>query len=254
MNTFLVREFNAHMRYHDLPGAVPTLVFLHGLGCASTSDFLRASTDPRLAKRRILLIDLLGFGFSDHPPQFSYAMEQHARVVAGMLDHLEIKRCTLIGHSMGGSIGILLAAMRPDLVGNLIVAEGNLDPGPGVVSGPISAMSEPDFVASGYSAFVRQLLHAGFAGYAGTVQASDPIALHRSAVSLIADRRPTYREYFNSLRIPRTYLFGDESRTDPDVDRLPADGITVRIVDNAGHDMMSDNPDGFARAVAESIG
>ena len=32
-------------------------------------------------------------------------------------------------HSMGGSVAIMLASRRPDLVSRLVVAEANLDPG-----------------------------------------------------------------------------------------------------------------------------
>jgi pimeloyl-ACP methyl ester carboxylesterase len=243
MNTLRIDGLDAYLRYHDLPGAEPTLVFLHGLGSASSSCFPRIARDACLVSHRALLVDLLGFGFSDRPSEFSYTMESHAKTVASMLDRLRVKQCVVIGHSMGGSIAILLAASREDLVGNLIVAEANLDPGPGVASGAIASMAEAEFAVDGHRAFIRQLLHAGFGDYAGTVQAADPIALHRSAVSLIANRTPTYRELLNAASIPRTYIFSDESRSDPDVQRLPVEGITIRIVENAGHDMMGDNPE-----------
>ncbi|WP_204376858.1 hypothetical protein [Aquitalea pelogenes] len=51
------------LRYHDLPGSGVPLLFVHGLGCAASSDFPRVAADPALAGRRRLLLDLLGAGF-----------------------------------------------------------------------------------------------------------------------------------------------------------------------------------------------
>lgn len=241
------------LRYLDLPGAAPALVFLHGLGAASSAAFPRIVRDPRLAARRALLVDLLGFGYSDRPAAWRYTLEAHARTVEVLLDALALRGCVLVGHSMGGSIAILLAAARPDLVGRLVVAEGNLDPGPGTVSGPVAAQSEARYVTRGHADLIAAVERQGFAGYAGTLRASDPRAMHRSAVSLIAPRDPSLRDRIYGLSMPRAYLFGTHSLPDRDTDELPAHGVQVEIVPDAGHDMMGDNPDGFATALARAM-
>ena len=253
MNAYFVEELGAHLRYHDLPGRDPTCVFLHGLGSASSSYFPQATAHPRLRDRRSILIDLLGCGYSDRPGRFGYAMEEQAEILVSFLRSLEIEGCVLIGHSMGGSIAILVAAATPERVRHLIAAEANLDPGPGIVSGIITSMPEEEFVARGHADFVETMRNAGFPDYAGTLQACDAAALHRSAVSLIAERRPTYRECLAQLRLPRTFLFGEQNLPDPDVDLLLADGVEVRIIPESGHDMMGDNASGFAEAVADAI-
>ncbi len=253
MNAYYVEVLGAYMRYHDLPGREPAIVFLHGLGSASSSYFPRAVADPRLQEHRTILIDLLGYGYSDAPDRFDYRMEGQAEIVAALLRSLGISGCALVGHSMGGSIAILVAAATKRIVGRLIVAEGNLDPGPGMVSGPITAMTEEEFVARGHADFVQAMRSAGFPDYAGTVQACDPAALHRSAVSLIAPRRPTYREALARLRLPRTFVYGEKNTPNPDIDRLEGDGVAVRVIPGSGHDMMIDNPDGFAAIIADAI-
>ena len=253
MEALLIEGLNAYIRYHDLPGGEPALVFIHGLGSASSSWFPRILRHSLLATRRAVLVDLLGFGFSDRSSKFRYSMEDHADTVASLLGHLGLEHCAVIGHSMGGSIAIVLATTRPDLVSNLIIAEGNLDSGPGSVSGPITAQTEEQFMKNGYAAFLHGIISEGWADYAGTVQSSDPCAMHRSAVSLIGKREPTFREQLLSLSIPRTFIFGQKTLPSPDVEVLSAQGINVRIVENSGHDMMSDNPDGFAEAITGAI-
>ena len=196
---------------------------------------------------------LFGYGYSDAPDRFDYSMEEQARIVVALLRSLGAAECALVGHSMGGSIAVLVAAAQQDHVGRLVVAEGNLDPAPGMVSGPIPAMTEEEFVARGHADFVQAMRNAGFPDYAGTVQACDPAALHRSAVSLIAPRRPTYRAILARLRIPRTFIYGAKNTPNPDIERLDADGVAVRVIPGSGHDMMVDNPDGFAEVVADAV-
>ncbi|MBU1049597.1 alpha/beta hydrolase [Candidatus Bipolaricaulota bacterium] len=253
MNTFRVQPHDAHLFYHDLPGKAPVLVMLHGLGSASSSWYPPAAHHPRLRDHRCLLIDLLGYGYSDRPASFDYTMESQATAVGMLLDQLGVGQCVVIGHSMGGSIAILLADSRPDLVSHLIVAEGNLDAGPGFVSGRIVAVSEQVFLERKYTEFYQQMHAAGYHDYAGTVRSSDPRGLYRSAVSLIADRSPSYRERFYRMDMPRTFIFGERTLPDADEHALPQAGIDVRIVPGASHDMMGDNAQGFAEAVADAI-
>jgi len=253
MDTFHIKALAAHLFYHDLPGTAPALVMLHGLGSSASSWYPRAANHPKLRDHRCLLVDFLGYGYSDRPHSYDYSMESQAENVASLLDHLGLSHCVVIGHSMGGSIAILLADSRPDLVSQLIVAEGNLDAGPGFVSGRIVSVPEQVFVTSKYYEFYQQMHDAGFHEYAGTVRASDPACLYRSAVSLIANRELSYRERFYGMRMPRTFIFGEQTLPDPDEQLLREKDIDVLIVPGAGHDMMGGNPDGFACAIADAL-
>jgi pimeloyl-ACP methyl ester carboxylesterase len=253
MNAYHIKEQDAYLRYHDLPGVEPACVFLHGLGSASSSAFPRIARDPRLCRHRAVLIDFLGYGYSDRPERFDYTMDEQAQIVASLLRHIGLCGCVLVGHSMGGSIAILVTAADPGLVSSLVVAEGNLDPGPGFVSGIITAVDEPTFTATGHAEFVRRVRRAGYSDFAGTAAIADPVALHRSAASLIAVRRPTYRDLLIALTVPKTYVFGEQTLPDPDVEHLREAGIHVRVVPASGHDMMFDNPGGFAEVVSDAI-
>jgi pimeloyl-ACP methyl ester carboxylesterase len=240
------------LRYVDIPGDRP-LVLLHGLGSASSFAFPDVVSHPDLRGYRSILVDLLGFGYSDRPAEFGYSMQDHAGAVIELLDELGIEGAILFGHSMGGSIAILVAADRPSRVAHLILAEANLDPGPGIVSGIITSQSERHFVETGHAAFVRRMRDGGFGGYARTVEAASPVAAYRSAVDLIAPRDPTFREMLERLPTPSTFLFSEETRGDGDVVRLPRTGTGVDVVPSCGHDMMTDNPDGLAAAIRRAV-
>ncbi|MFF4172281.1 alpha/beta fold hydrolase [Streptomyces sp. NPDC001744] len=250
MRELFLEKQQAYVRWIDLPGDGPVRVFVHGLGCTAASDFAHIATHPALRGGRALLVDLLGHGLSDRPADFDYRVESQAVVVAAVLDHLGVRGTDLVGHSMGGAVAIHLAAAQPDLVARLVVAEPNLYGGGGAFSSPVAAQSEEAFVAKG---FARMLALAGRPDYAARLRLADPRAVHRCAVSLVEGSTPEPGDLLAGLAVPRTFLVGEASLPDADAEKAAASGVPVVEIPGAGHNMMLDNPDGFAAALARSL-
>ncbi|WP_159880593.1 alpha/beta fold hydrolase [Aquitalea denitrificans] len=241
------------LRYHDLPGSGVPLLFVHGLGCAASSDFPRVAADPALAGRRRLLLDLLGAGFSDRPDDFAYTIAAHAETVAGLIDHLGLPQLDIVGHSMGGAVAIAASRLRPTPVTRLVLLEPNLDAGGGVFSRTLAAMSEQEFVSRGQRRMARLASHEGSPLWAGSLAASHAPAVHRAAVSLVEGVEPSWRSQLLALTMPRSVVFGARSLPQPDLDRLPADGVAVHVLADAGHAMSEDNPAGLAALLARIL-
>jgi pimeloyl-ACP methyl ester carboxylesterase len=68
MRAHLVADAGGFLRFLEIPGDEPPIVWLHGLLCASTAELAPVAVRQPLASRRSLLIDFLGYGFSDRPP------------------------------------------------------------------------------------------------------------------------------------------------------------------------------------------
>ncbi len=253
MEALYLPEQQAFLRYVDLPGRLPALVYLTGLGLAVSGTYHRCIVEPALIVRRALLPDFLGAGFSDAPEEFSYALEDHARTVAALLDHLQLADSTVVGYSFGGSVAITLAASRPDLVSALVVMEPNLDPGGGFLSARIAAQTEDGFRSTGFMELVRDVLARARSGArvpaitAGMVQAAAPHALFRSAVGLARGTTPTMRERLLSLTMPRVLIRGEASGPDRAQRELEAGGVKLHVVPAAGHGMMWENPTASSR-------
>ncbi|MET9378026.1 alpha/beta hydrolase [Streptomyces sp. NPDC002992] len=250
MRELFLTDVQAHIRWIELPGEGPERVFVHGLGCTSASDFAHIATHPALRGRSALLVDLLGYGLSDRPRDFRYDMTAQAAAVARILEHRGSRGVELIGHSMGGAVAVRLAAARPDLVARLVVAEPNLYPGGGVFSTPVAAQDEESFVREGFARMVASLDRPD---YAARVRLADPLAVHRSAVALVEGASPPEGELLAGLDRPRAFLVGEESLPDADAERMRALGVPVFEVPKAGHNLMIDNPDGFAEALARAL-
>jgi pimeloyl-ACP methyl ester carboxylesterase len=65
---------------------------------------------PELARtNRVILVDLKGFGQSDKPFDERYSAYDQAELLAQLIEEKDLRDLTLVGHSFGGGIALLLA-------------------------------------------------------------------------------------------------------------------------------------------------
>jgi pimeloyl-ACP methyl ester carboxylesterase len=102
------------------PANGPVVVLVHGLG--GSAEHWR-NLAPYLAQSgfRVYIPDLLGYGRSESPTDFSYSVHDEAAVVVGFMDALGLKQVELGGWSMGGWIAVLVAAQHPERVNRLML-------------------------------------------------------------------------------------------------------------------------------------
>jgi pimeloyl-ACP methyl ester carboxylesterase len=248
----------AFLRYLEVPGEDPPLLWLHGWQCSSTGELLPAAVRAPLRGRRSLLIDFLGHGYSDKPLDFGYGLEEHARTIVAVIDSLGLAECGLVGHSMGGAIAILVAAARPAVVSLLVLAEANVDP---EGDDGLEGLSEEEFIERGFPDQLASKLTDAVANpeglgaaHLGITRLVEPRAVYREAVSMELDTTPTLRSILGDLKMPRWYLNGELSDPDPDFDRgIAAMGVGLKVVPKTGHPMGLQNPEGFAQTIADVI-
>ena len=258
MKTVYLPGDRAFVRYIEIPGDDPPLLWLHGWQCSSTGELLPAAVRAPLQGRRSLLIDFLGHGYSDRPADFRYRLEDHARTIVALIDSLGLSDCGLVGHSMGGGVGVHVATARPDIVSLLVMAEGRIDAGG---EPPLGGQTEDQFVERGFGELLEALANKAQAqpesvpaAHLGITRSVDPRALHREAVSLEGDTEPSIRSLLSSMKVPRWYLQGEQSDPEPDLERdLAAMGVGWKVVPATGHPMGLQNPEGFAQAVADIV-
>lgn len=238
------------IRWVEADGDGAPLVYVHGLGSASTVYHAHIAGRPELAGRRSLFVDLPGHGISDRPADFGYSLDDHADALAVALEAAGVSGVELVAHSMGGAVAIVLAHRRRDLVSRLVLTEANLDPYPPRVEGSsgIASYGEDEYVNG--VGHARVLAKVGPL-WAATMRLADPLALHRTAVGLAHGTRPTMRRMLMDLDIDRLYLQGARSGELANRAGLEAAGVRVRTVPDAGHNVMFDNAEAFAAAVAD---
>ena len=97
--------------------------FLHGFACNRT--FLAPQMEHFAAGRRVVSVDFLGHGDSDKPER-EYRIPGFAAEVARLLEHLKLSGVVVVGHSMGGSVALELAAGWPELVRSAVSIDSTI--------------------------------------------------------------------------------------------------------------------------------
>ena len=110
-------------------GAGSAIVLIHGFG--ASLDTWRYLEDGLKNEYRVVSLDLKGHGYSDRPLDDRYSLQDHAAVVLGLMDHLNLKNVVLAGNSLGCAIA-LMAALKAQqessaTVAAIVLIAGSLD-------------------------------------------------------------------------------------------------------------------------------
>lgn len=224
-------------RFHSLhAGAGSAVILLHGL--AGSSRWWRYTLPALAPAFHVLVPELIGFGQSRPAPR-QPDIPTMAALLRAWMDHMEIERAHLVGHSMGGQIAIHAAAQQPERIARLVLAAAAGIPrplAPAEVARFLSELVPPR--AWGRLSFLPTIaLDTARAG---------PWVLWRTLRHLLAD---DVRPLLPTLAPPTLLIWG---RFDPLVPlahgRQMAELIPdarLRIIPDAGHNAMADRPARF---------
>jgi pimeloyl-ACP methyl ester carboxylesterase len=242
------------------------LVLLHGLG--TTQQIWSLVTGPLAQGRRVISLDLPGFGESAPVGEGFDLDEVIDRIARALAAHRVPAPFDLVGHSLGGAVALTLAAHRPNLVRRLVlVAPAGLQrrrpPIPGALLGQSATglfAARRRLVALSDRPWGRRLLLAFAAADGATlspaqarmmVDASAPAQRIAAATAVIAqaDLLPLMRR----TPAPLGLLWGRRDRAVPF--KLAAEILAQRpdaeleVIEWTGHVPMVERPDSFARAL-----
>lgn len=108
---------NTSISYTD-SGKGTAIILLHGF--LENQTMWDAFVPEFSKKHRVITIDLLGHGNTECMG-YVHSMEDNADVVHAVLAELRIRKAVLVGHSMGGYVGLAFAELYPDAVKGLVL-------------------------------------------------------------------------------------------------------------------------------------
>lgn len=115
-----------HYKDQGDPDSPRTIIFLHGL--ASSLYAWRHSMAALRDRYRVIAFDRPGCGLSGRPlpgdweGESPYSWHSAAEQTIALMDILGVERAVLVGHSQGSMLGVLVAALHPERVEGLVLA------------------------------------------------------------------------------------------------------------------------------------
>jgi len=107
--------------YHEAGRGTP-LVLLHGSGVGVTGWENWRGVMPALADEfRVLVPDIVGFGFTERPPGAAYNIKLWVQHLLGFLDALAIEKAVLVGNSFGGALALAVAMRNAHRVERMVL-------------------------------------------------------------------------------------------------------------------------------------
>lgn len=227
--------------------SVGTILYIHGLG-ESGLCFESLILDERLGAWSHLVLDLAGYGKSLWPEQ-PQLLEHHADRLASWLQRQTIDPVILLGHSMGGVIGLILCEKYPELVQGFLNVEGNISLEDCTFSSKAASYSIEDFQAYGFDAmresiYADGLNDAALRGYYASLRLCQPLTYYTNSQELVElSGTTTLASRLGALPIPQLYLLGNPRGTgERSRSMLNAAGVEWRAIEAAGHWPFLDQP------------
>lgn len=214
-----VNGLHLHVRETGEPDASPVLL-LHGMmGHAREWDVL---VDALADRFRVLALDQRGHGESDHADD--YTIDSLVSDVREVMGRFDVERAHLIGHSMGGMVGILLAAGRPSAIDRLTI----IDVGPPSLATTWGTQELPVILETLAAARYQTPEQALAEWLAGDPLASEPLLRHYVRHCLKPDTTGRWRWRFDAARLAGFSTSITEERLWQALDRVEAPTLLVR--------------------------
>ncbi len=240
-----LRRDGVRLAYADDGVGPNDFVFIHGAGCDRT--YFAAQHDHFARGHRALSVDLRGHGESDRPEE-PYSMAGWADDVAWLMEQRGIGRAVVVGHSMGGTVALELAAARTDLVRAVVV----MDPVPLVIVPPFrdAVTALRDGVATGDREPQRRFIATQM-----FVPTSDPALASRIVDGMSSGPTHALVATFDAIlssdgaaaarrvALPMLHITPDSPLNDPVTLEIMLPGIRTEHVPGTGHFVMIEAAD-----------
>jgi pimeloyl-ACP methyl ester carboxylesterase len=272
-------DWSAHLRdatiagrrvhYVDMgSGEAPPIVLVHGIS-GNWQNWLEQI--PRLAtERRVVALDLPGFGSSERPAG-EISMSGYGRTVDALCEELGLGEVVLVGHSMGGFVTAETAIQHPQRVERLVlvsaagITTNNLRREPVMVWGRIAMMAGTRSAAERRMAILRpRLRHMIFsmlvrhpsrisAEILWEISLGAGRPAFKPALEAILDY--DFRDRLGDIAVPTLIVWGKNDMLVPVADAGEYErritGARKVVMDETGHVLMIERPRTFNDLILE---
>ena len=263
------------VNYVDYGEGSPDLhpvVMIHGLG-GCWQNWLENIRPIAATGRRVIAVDLPGFGYSE-PPEGEISISGYGRAVNALCDELDLGEVVLIGHSMGGFTSCETAIQFPERVERIVlisaagITTSDIAHQPVLVGARVAAALGTRAAARSRQVVVRKRLRRPL--YASFIRYPDLLATDFLFESTQGSGRPAFnsalaailgydfRDRLPEISVPVLIIWGSDDMLVPDSDadqfeRLIPQSRKV-VLDDTGHSAMMERPRRVNDLIVEFLG
>jgi non-heme chloroperoxidase len=212
-------------------------------------------------KYRVYALDLRGHGDTDKP-QAGYAMKDFAADVVAFMDAKNIKRATIVGHSMGSFVALQTVLDAPGRVEKLLIMGTattarndvtlDLQKSFDNLKDPLDEKFVRDFQVGASSESVP----ADFMD--GVVRQSMKVPARVWKAALDGVMAEDFEPKLGRIKVPTLIVWGDREnlflRPEQDILKAKIVNSTLKVYDGAGHSPQWEFPEKFAADLNEFLG
>ncbi len=231
------------LRYLDAGAGDPPLLFIHGWCCDHT--YWRDQTPVFAASHRVVAVDLRGQGQSAKPDQ-DYTIDGFVDDTLWLMKEIGLERPVIVGHSMGGVVGLNLVRRSPEAFRGLVFVDSPVIPIPqdlqGTIDGVLAGLNSPAYKDVARS-FVADLMFTADADPALKQQVLDGMAQapQRVMATALADVLREESMPPGPLPVPALYIQAASTAWDPAVIKARYPGLLHDRVE-CGHFIQMERP------------
>lgn len=260
----------------DTDGGAPPLLVVHGF--PSSSYDYRHVLAALGQHRRVILVDQLGFGWSDKPDR-RYGIRLHADSVEQVLASLGVTTVDLLTHDMGDTVGGELLARSLEGTNDLVVRRRVVTDGSiyldiaQLTAGQLALLDLPDerlelLTAANVAAGLAATFSADHPASDDEIAQQTELVAHLDGQALLPrtiryleDRRAEERRFTGAIEqhaAPLAVIWGVEDPVSvvamTDLLLAARPDLTLTLLDGVGHYPMVEAPERFSAAVLDHLG
>lgn len=257
---------NGYRIHYREAGSGPAVVFLHGSGSGASGHSNFKQNYPQLATAgyRVIVPDLIGYGYSDKPDDVAYHLDFFVECIKQMLDAIGVAACTLIGNSLGGAIAIKFTLDYPQQVDKLLLmAPGGIENQADYFTMPGMQVMKEVFTAGavtreGLEQFIKRgLLHDASLADEALIAERWGIFQLQNAQVIKTMVVPNMEDRLHEIRCPVLAFWGMNERMMPETGimklakKIPH--VRVVLVSECGHWVMVEHRELFNRMTLDFL-
>ncbi len=234
------------------------LCYIHGLG-ESGLCFEKIIQRPELSAWSHHVPDLPGYGRSIWPA-VPVSLMEYARLYDEWITANNFNSIVLIGHSMGGVVGLMLAELSGNNIAGFINIDGNISSEDCHFSARVAGQSEHEFLSSNWEALKAQIYASGMKskalrGYYASLCFADPRQYYLNSGELVSgSREEKFARRMAHLPMKTCYIAGRPGGVCAhSLELLHAENIDVVEIRDSGHWPFIDHESAFCNAVQRFV-